>query len=383
MAIDTPARLAVLGAGPLGLEAALYARFLGYDVDIFEQADVAANVRRWGDLPLPGTFAEHSSTLGLAALAAQDPDYRPPAPTQILTGNQWADAYLVPLAQSDLLADHLRLGTKVIAVGRPHRRKADDPGTEDRREDVFRLLVSDSLGNELATSAHAVLDATGTRGQPSWIGAGGLPAIGERACRDQIDYGLTAQLSRGRTLLVGDGPLVALALKQFAFLANESATTSVTWLTAATADDLDQYRQNPPAWLDVRPDSAVDAVRWSQESPAFRVRFTDAAEEDDSEEAFDRILALTGDRPDESITSELQLLRSPLDASLVPPPFSDPVFAEVPLASYEPDYYVLGAKSYGRRAGFTYAAGLKQIRQIFAILGDRPTLDLYANAPKF
>ena len=34
MAIDTPARLAILGAGPIGLEAALYARFLGYDVDV-------------------------------------------------------------------------------------------------------------------------------------------------------------------------------------------------------------------------------------------------------------------------------------------------------------------------------------------------------------
>ena len=34
MALDTPASIAVLGAGPIGLEAALYARFLGYDVQI-------------------------------------------------------------------------------------------------------------------------------------------------------------------------------------------------------------------------------------------------------------------------------------------------------------------------------------------------------------
>ena len=41
MAIDTPARIAVLGAGPIGLEAALYARFLGYDVDVYERGKVA------------------------------------------------------------------------------------------------------------------------------------------------------------------------------------------------------------------------------------------------------------------------------------------------------------------------------------------------------
>ncbi|MEC9117285.1 MAG: FAD-dependent oxidoreductase, partial [Planctomycetota bacterium] len=34
MAIDTPATIAILGAGPIGLEAALYARFLGYEVTV-------------------------------------------------------------------------------------------------------------------------------------------------------------------------------------------------------------------------------------------------------------------------------------------------------------------------------------------------------------
>ena len=43
MAIATPAKLAILGAGPLGLEAALYARFLGYAVVIFA-ADFVASV---------------------------------------------------------------------------------------------------------------------------------------------------------------------------------------------------------------------------------------------------------------------------------------------------------------------------------------------------
>ena len=48
----------------------------------------------------------------------------------------------------------------------------------------------------------------------------------------------------------------------------------------------------------------------------------------------------------------------------------------------EPNFYVLGAKSYGRRSDFLFQDGLKQIRETFAIIGDRPNLDLYAGATR-
>ena len=47
MSVETPAKLAILGAGPIGLEAALYARFLGYEVEVFDRGAVAEHVRRW------------------------------------------------------------------------------------------------------------------------------------------------------------------------------------------------------------------------------------------------------------------------------------------------------------------------------------------------
>ena len=45
----------------------------------------------------------------------------------------------------------------------------------------------------------------------------------------------------------------------------------------------------------------------------------------------------------------------------------------------EPNYHVLGAKSFGRRRGFRMVDGLGQIRRLFQVLGDRETLDLYAS----
>ena len=71
MAVDTPARIAILGAGPIGVETALYARFLGYDVDLYERQEVAANLLRWGHVRMFSPFSWNSSPLGLAALAAQ------------------------------------------------------------------------------------------------------------------------------------------------------------------------------------------------------------------------------------------------------------------------------------------------------------------------
>ena len=48
------------------------------------------------------------------------------------------------------------------------------------------------------------------------------------------------------------------------------------------------------------------------------------------------------------------------------------------LRSPEPDFFVLGSKSYGRNSTFLFAAGLMQIRDLFGLIAGRADLDLYA-----
>src|SRR5439155_4260027 len=144
MAIDTPARLALLGAGPIGLEAALYARFLGYEVVIYERGEIADNVRQWGHVRMFTPFGMNRTTLGLAAIHAQDESYRPPADDALLTGREWVERYLLPLASTDLLSDHLRLNTVVVAVGKEDLLKGDMPGREERGNSSFRVLSRDA-----------------------------------------------------------------------------------------------------------------------------------------------------------------------------------------------------------------------------------------------
>jgi threonine dehydrogenase-like Zn-dependent dehydrogenase len=156
MAVDTPATVAVIGAGPIGLEAALYARFLGYDVRIFERNAAAGNLLG-ADATWQCAWRESISPLGIAALAAQQPNWQPPPPETILQAAQLAEQYFVPLAQSDLLVDNLLVGREVIGIERDLA-----PGELPEEDEVtgFRLRIRSTEGEEVET-ADIVIDTSG------------------------------------------------------------------------------------------------------------------------------------------------------------------------------------------------------------------------------
>jgi glycine/D-amino acid oxidase-like deaminating enzyme len=167
MAIDTPARLAILGAGPIGLEAALYARFLGYGVVIFERGEVAESIRHRAADPMPTPFKHNRTTLGLAAIQAQDETWQAPSDDSILKYQEWQTRYLLPLAATDLLSDHLRLHSTVTAIepGRPHApREADDPD-----DDAYIVHATSQSGEQATEPFAGILDCTGLTHNPNWL----------------------------------------------------------------------------------------------------------------------------------------------------------------------------------------------------------------------
>lgn len=151
---DPQPRIAILGAGPIGLEAALYARYLGYPAEVFDRADQPASHVDSSSGPLP--FRELASTLGVAALRAQNPEWRPPGGDKQLTAAEWRETYLARLAESDLIADVLRLGHEVVSV----RRNEDD--TE------FEIVCCDGNG-ETIFQADILIDCTGITGNREWF----------------------------------------------------------------------------------------------------------------------------------------------------------------------------------------------------------------------
>lgn len=143
----------------MGLEAALYARFLGYGVVIYERGEVAASVRQYGDNRLDSPFSKVSTTLGVAAIEAQDESYVPPGADDLLTVREWLERYLLPLSQTDLLADYLRLHTTVVAIG---SEDADDGDT------MLTISSRDASGQESQDSFDGVLDCTGASNTETW-----------------------------------------------------------------------------------------------------------------------------------------------------------------------------------------------------------------------
>lgn len=169
MAVDTPATIAVIGGGPIGIEAALYARFLGYDVRVFERHEIVSTLRQ----AAPGTemiWRESVSPLGIAALSAQDPTWQPPEPTAAVSAAELAERYFLPLAQSDLLVDGIALGSEVVGIERDLA-----PGEVVEEDEVagFRLRIRSASGESVET-ADVVIDASGAAENAASLSFGAL-----------------------------------------------------------------------------------------------------------------------------------------------------------------------------------------------------------------
>src|SRR5437764_12130192 len=91
-------RLAILGAGPIGLEAALYARGLTLAVTVYERGRIGEHLQRWGHVRLFSPFSMNHTSLGRAAILAEKPQHELPGDSACLTGKEHLAAYVEPLA---------------------------------------------------------------------------------------------------------------------------------------------------------------------------------------------------------------------------------------------------------------------------------------------
>ena len=110
---DQP-RIAVLGAGPVGLEAALTARVLGFPVTVYERGRVGEYVQRWGHVRMFTPFGMNVTPLGRAAIRLESPKHDWPPDADCQTGRDYVAAYLEPLAMTAALIECLKLETQVV-----------------------------------------------------------------------------------------------------------------------------------------------------------------------------------------------------------------------------------------------------------------------------
>ncbi len=386
--------VAILGAGPIGLEAALAAAEQGLDFKIYEAGEhVGAHVRRWGHVC---TFTPWSMSVSPRARAVLGE--RAPAGSALPIGSELAERLLDPLAALPALRSRLRLGTRVAAVGREGLLKHEAIGAPERARSKFRLLLADRDGRESIERADAVIDATGTYGQPNRLGDGGIAAVGERACEDRIDRHLTpfaedpGRWAGATVLLTGSGHSAQTAARDLAEFARDAPGTRVVWALRRAEADFGAVAGDPlPERAELNRDAAALAAG---ASPAIEVRtglVTEALAPrdgrvavtlrngDDTELVADRVLALNGSVGDASLYRQLQVHECyatsgpmKLAAALLGETGGDclsiaPAGPDA-LTNPEPGFFILGAKSYGRNSQFLMRTGWAQVDDVFGTL---------------
>jgi len=383
---EQPPRIAIIGAGPIGLEAALYARRLEWPVTVYEVGQVGQYVRAWGHVRMFSPFGWNSTSLGRQALLRDQPKLVLPALTELQTGSEWLDSYLVPISQSSALQPVVQCGRTVHSIGRAGFLRHDPSDDPKRIQQPFRLLVTaDKV--ESIEQADVVLDCTGVFGHHRWIGDGGIPARGEARAKPLIAYGLEDVLGdkqkqyEGRSILVvGSGYSAATTIANLAKLAEVHQATWMIWLVRGNRSQPIARIPNDPLKerdkLAVRvnmlatrgegncefhPSSYVEAIESHGPDKGFRVEARCAGKTMSWE--VERVIGQVGYRPAMTICTELHAVT----------PESGTV------ASGEPNYYFLGMKSYGRDSNFLLRDGHDQIRALFAKLTGKPNLDFYAD----
>ncbi|MER9211472.1 FAD-dependent oxidoreductase [Mesorhizobium sp. M0663] len=395
--------VAVIGAGPVGLAAAVHLIARGIPVKVYEAGNaVASNLRDWGHVRVftPWRYCVDQAARNL--LEAHG--WRMPEPEAFPTADDLVADYLEPLATLPQLSPSIETGARVVGIS---RWGADKVSSKERENRPFMLAVETADGTR-RDSARAVIDASGTWQMPNPLVAGGIPAEGEAEFADRIAYGIPDILGRDRslyagntTLVAGSGHSAANAVLDLASLANVEAGTAFIWTTRGTdlvriygGGDADQLPARGELGAEVRELAESGGVRLVTGFAAVSIRDANGrlvveGQTRDGLQALgpvDRIIAATGQRPDLSLTRELRLELDPwLESVKALGPLIDPnehSCGDVPphghreLSHPEEGFYTVGIKSYGRAPTFLLLTGYEQVRSVAAaIAGDMVAAD--------
>ncbi len=399
--------VAIVGAGPVGLEAALAAAEAGLPFTLYEAgAQVGRNVLSWGHVALfTGWDLNVSPRMRrwLRGAGREAPSGNGP-----LTGRALVAEALQPIAELPEVAERLRLGARVLSVAREGLLKHEEIASAERAARPFRLLVRAPDGRERTERAGMVLDCTGTWDVPNALGEGGIPAPGEADCEDRIVRHIPdvranpGEWAGKRILVVGGGHSAQTIVRSLAALARSDPATRVTWALRRPEPSLRPIRDDPlPARsrltraareLAIGRASGLETVAGvsvralERNGDGVRVRLGGRGGSTSAKRrVVDRIVAMCGYVGDHTLYRQLQVhecyaTAAPmkLSAALLSGSGSDDCmdrksFGADALRNPEPGFLILGSKSYGRNNTFLMRVGWAQVDEVFGPLGARVT----------
>lgn len=396
-------RIAILGAGPIGIEAALSAAQRGHDVHVYERDTLAAHVRDWSHVTLFSPWSMNRSARGEALLTESGVTLEPGA--LFPTGAEFVSRYLEPLAAHPSLAGRIHTQHEVLGVARAHALKGEFIGKAERAHAPFLISLVDAHGEERFERADVVIDTTGSYRQAATLGPGGLRAPGESEVADRITHyvpdlqGTNEELYRAkRVLVVGAGYSAVTTLRTLSSLHVQHPNTHVTWLRRSQhvpyeviqGDVLPQRAAlaafgNVAASGEVAGIVPVDGAQIMrlesvEQGRAVCVHYTDA-QGNEHKLIVDRIVANVGYRPDTELYRELQVhlcyaSEGPmkLAAALLAAGggggdcLTQTSSGPETLLNPEPNFFILGSKSYGRGSAFLLKLGHTQVEEMMGLI---------------
>lgn len=416
-------RIAIIGAGPIGLEAALLARRSGFDVTVIEKGRVAESVLDWGHVRLFTPFGMNSSEQGRGAVAKAFGGDSLPRDDELLTGREFAERYLISLSRVPELAGCIREQCEVLSISRQRFGKTDGIGQRVRAADPFQLMLSHTQNvgsDEFMTTADVVLDCSGTYPHHNWIGAGGQRCPFESALLDDDDYRIAPitpdRFANQTTLVIGAGYSAATAIIELHELAKKHLQTKTIWLTRPSLDGSRREVPIPRIPHDPLPErdriaqranelarNGEPSVVWCRDAQvigiarptesdfritiARRLSETTPGQGSDAPQQFElnvnRIIANVGYRPDRSLYEELHIhecyatqgpikLAAKLLGETSPDCLAQTNHGGDVLKNPEPNFFILGSKSYGRNSNFLLRTGIEQVREVMALIVSGP-----------
>ena len=386
--------VAIIGAGPVGLAAAAHLLARGITPLILEAGPTAgSSIEEWAHVKMFSPWQFNVDKEAAKLLLANG--WTPPPENEYPTGRELLDRFVRPLADLQQIKRRLQLNTRVLAVTRVGQ---DVMKTKGRSAAPFLLRVLGPTG-EQDVLASAVIDASGTYLTPNWMGAHGIPALGEIKHAAHIAYGIPQVLDRDqnryankRVLVVGGGHSAFNALQDLVRLTQAAPQTKVLWAIRGNSLERilggganDQLEERGKLGLKIRQlldDGVIELFK--------NVAIDQVVENDQGlvvkagEQilpSVDELIVATGFRPDMKLLAELRIALDPATQSAaLLAPMIDPnehscgtvrPHGAVELAHPEEGLFIVGMKSYGRAPTFLLLTGYEQVRSVVAaVAGD-------------
>lgn len=385
--------IVIIGAGPIGLASAAHLVEQEQAFILLEAGhEIAHNIRTWGHVTL---FSPWRYNINKAAKALLDiSGWVEPNLDTLPTGHELIDLYLKPLSELVQIKPNIQLNAKVVGIS---RQLNDKMKTKNRADQSFIIYIEQE--NDIRViEAKAVIDATGTWGNPNPTNSTGVWMKNEKALADHIEYGIPdintnpKRYANKKVAVIGGGHSAINTLLALAELQKDNPATKLVWIMRKRSVEEAYGGEEKDALaargaLGIRIHELVDTGKVEVITPFY---ISQVKKEENIHivgtingeqkvlTGFEELIVNAGNRPDLSINSELRLsIDSATESVQALAPLIDPnvhscgtvrAHGEEILRQPEKDFYIVGAKSYGRAPTFLMATGYEQVRSITAYL---------------